>query len=908
MIFKGTCIMGSIKYVGNEVFFLKAEFEAIKMYYVGEDTAKVTYKVRPYFLCPASVPSFLADVGILNPVKVSSYQTGGDVEGDVTYQPGSYWPVSYRDGEYVDGEYRKYLQGEPTIIEVEEPISLYDDGTKGLGVHLEMPANSLYYKYVGDDTAYTFNGSADGEYIDITNINIPGYNPAALPISKRLISSVNGTQIYMTIRYDIFYVDVENRIAHLRFVPAAMYQPITSNANKWFYGFYFSDLDGNTSILQVNQTYPLNITTESSAPFSFAYESGNLSSDETDFWEDENFPGYSFAIQHDSGGGYLVQNHNPFNIDDEASLIVEMPYDDNGIFKFNVNILGAGELAMVEEDISIWGYNNSRSTQTIDLSLPSYIEMDNDYLGNVADIKVFNETVTDFSTLRNTLTYSFGSLSGTIIEKSNLQELQWSIPLTEFLPEFPEGKTYMPVTITCATWKGDDTYLGSTTLTRYLFQDVDTDGTFVNMSVIDIDNKAIAVTQDNTQFIRYVSDARVELEILAHKEISAVNVEANGVNVLALSASEIHEGIYPGGIPNVYKATVEFTDIETGVFRCITTHKDGTQSITRLEREVIPYTYLTANAFGFHFYTSGKVKFNINGNFFNKYFGSNGLHNELHIYYRYCQVNEDVISNAEWIELTGADITDWDNYSIAVEVNGLDIQNRYEFQVKATDLLMEVTTNLIRVVGKPIFDWNGRDFHMGVPFYTDEEIYMDIDEGIYGKDNYGNYIQALIPRDSADNTVLGRGNYEEENGSTMIYGNTINMFSHNTVSLNGNDIWGSWTPTCNACNSPNYAVGTYLRLGDVCIISFYYQGTLTSTTENGTYLYFTGLPFTPDSGLRWQGGGGNCSGYTADAPFTCWNIENGRIYGRTQTTAASGYINGTSDKTFYASGTIMYKL
>lgn len=139
--------------------------------------------------------------------------------------------------------------------------------------------------------------------------------------------------------------------------------------------------------------------------------------------------------------------------------------------------------------------------------------------------------------------------------------------------------------------------------------------------------------------------------------------------------------------------------------------------------------------------------------------------------------------------------------------------------------------------------------------------------------------------------------------------------------------YGTWVPQCNNCTNPDSAYGNYLLFGDVCIVNFYFQGTLDPNVvpDGDIYLFFYGLPYTPDENIRWQSGGGTCQGYPKEsslAVFTGWSIEGGVIYGRTNagsSTTTSGVhydqgakyivVGGTGGgKVLYASGTIMYKI
>lgn len=132
---------------------------------------------------------------------------------------------------------------------------------------------------------------------------------------------------------------------------------------------------------------------------------------------------------------------------------------------------------------------------------------------------------------------------------------------------------------------------------------------------------------------------------------------------------------------------------------------------------------------------------------------------------------------------------------------------------------------------------------------------------------------------------------------------------------------GTWTPKCASISSPTQAIGTYIIVNDLCVISFCIYGASSSTSTNSISLRITGLPFEPDSSVKWFGGGGNVSGVRMNAnyAFSGFVIEQNATYGavilprcvQTSTSAgtrSSGYCVNASGSTMYMSGTIMYRI
>lgn len=129
-------------------------------------------------------------------------------------------------------------------------------------------------------------------------------------------------------------------------------------------------------------------------------------------------------------------------------------------------------------------------------------------------------------------------------------------------------------------------------------------------------------------------------------------------------------------------------------------------------------------------------------------------------------------------------------------------------------------------------------------------------------------------------------------------------------------IYGAWTPVVKNAASTSIARGSYIKIGNYCVISFMVAGTgyNSSTTSSDYYFEVTGDLPTPSSSATFYGGGGHAQGLRAASAtmhfsgFTLY--PSGAIFARTldESTPWGGdyaYIaNGGNN--FYVSGTIMY--
>lgn len=124
---------------------------------------------------------------------------------------------------------------------------------------------------------------------------------------------------------------------------------------------------------------------------------------------------------------------------------------------------------------------------------------------------------------------------------------------------------------------------------------------------------------------------------------------------------------------------------------------------------------------------------------------------------------------------------------------------------------------------------------------------------------------------------------------------------------------GTWTARLNAGTITTQQC-TYQKVGDMCTISFFIQGTGVAASTGGNYLYIGGVPYTPRSGASWYGGGGHMQGLRIDSghyPTGPIIQPNGLIYYRTaqsaSTSAAGGYAHiANGSATFYITGSITY--
>ena len=134
--------------------------------------------------------------------------------------------------------------------------------------------------------------------------------------------------------------------------------------------------------------------------------------------------------------------------------------------------------------------------------------------------------------------------------------------------------------------------------------------------------------------------------------------------------------------------------------------------------------------------------------------------------------------------------------------------------------------------------------------------------------------------------------------------------------------YGTWTPVVHTLSTVLTAYGEFIRIGNVCVISFYFEGYGAKGYNNAGLMVIGGLPFEPcKTGQSWYAGGGHYQGgiVNTGAHFSGWIIQasTGKIHGRTtnRVTATSTtdvlngeYIYPNDDNTVLGSGTICYRI
>jgi hypothetical protein len=413
-------------------------------------------------------------------------------------------------------------------------------------------------------------------------------------------------------------------------------------------------------------------------------------------------------------------------------------------------------------------YPSSSGTEMIDFSQSSYIQgiastisASTTYIGENTVILVDRKD----NTFTHTITYKFGSLSGTIVTKSTSTQIQWMVPGT-FISQLGSADTKGTVVLTCVTYNSSGKQIGEAkTANLTVLIDASIGGPTFNPVVNDTNSITLALTGNSKILVKYFSNA-------------SVTSGAAGRNGATIKSQYIKNG---NKIVN--SGTATFNNIDTPVFEFSATDSRQFTANSSYTASYVDYSKLSSNIFVTTPTVAGNVSVRIEGNYFNGTFGA--VKNTLTLKYRRKTGEGDY---GDWITCTPT--ISGSNYYIEFQLTGLDYKQTHTFQTQAVDKLMTVSSAEVTVIGKPIFDWGKEDFHISVPLHLDEELHMGNGQHITAINQNGDVINALTPCDSAGNTVLGYGNYDAETGETYIYGNKVNIIANNGVTVNGTSIAG----------------------------------------------------------------------------------------------------------------------
>lgn len=281
----------------------------------------------------------------------------------------------------------------------------------------------------------------------------------------------------------------------------------------------------------------------------------------------------------------------------------------------------------------------------------------------------------------HTLTYSFGSLSGTITSRTSATSIGWTLP-SSFYGQMPNDKTKIG-TVTCETFSGD-TSLGTNSCT---FTATAVSTVIIEATVEDTNNTTIALTGDSSKLIKFMSTAKATIAASTNNSASITAMSINGTSVTS---------------------DMIFEKCETNSFVFSATDSRGYSESQTLTPTMIPYIKLTNNSNVIRDTPTGDtITLAVKGNYFNGNFGASD--NTLTITYRYC-----LEGDSSWTSGVITPAIDGNSYSATLNLSGFSYQKVYLFEITAADALISVVSSVKLLMGVPVFDWGKNSFKFNV--------------------------------------------------------------------------------------------------------------------------------------------------------------------------------------------------
>ena len=373
-----------------------------------------------------------------------------------------------------------------------------------------------------------------------------------------------------------------------------------------------------------------------------------------------------------SGGTY--SNITDYQDRTFASAVLKIAHTPDGSKSFTIS------------GFSGWIYDSGTtyaSSQTFTLpTIPraSSVSCSTANIGSNATITI-NRASSSFT---HTLTYSFGSLSGTIATKTSSTNISWTIPTT-FYGQIPNSKSGTG-TITCDTYSGS-TLIGSKSTSFTATVSESASKPTLSPTVSDSNTTTTALTGDSSKFIKYYSNASV-----------ATGAQAR--NSATLKSQKI-----TCGAKSLTSASGTINAVESGSFTFSATDSRGYTTTQTVNKTLIEYIKLTCSLNAGAPTTAGVATLKISGNYWDGTFGK--VANTLTVQYRYKTQGG---SYGSWTTVSATKSNN--TYNATATISGLNYQTTYVFQARAVDKLATINTDEQARRTTPIFDWSKNDFNV----------------------------------------------------------------------------------------------------------------------------------------------------------------------------------------------------
>ena len=321
---------------------------------------------------------------------------------------------------------------------------------------------------------------------------------------------------------------------------------------------------------------------------------------------------------------------------------------------------------------------------------PSAISCSTTNIGNAATIKI---TRYDLDTSVS-ISYSFGTLSGTIIEGYAGESYSgWIVP-TSFYDEMQDTSSKKCTLTAVSTRNGVVTGTEACTFTVTI--DSSTNAPSVSAVIVDTNSDIVAITKNDTKFVKGYSNAQITVTATAN----------NGATVSSCMIKNSNRTV------NGFTAT--FGSISDNTFEVVVTDSRGISKTQIFSIDMVEYKNITCTIAASPPTTDGATKITIQGTYTNGSLGATA--NTIQIQYRYYAQGTEA---GAWVNTEHS--PNGNAYKAELSFTDLDYKTAYVFEGKATDALSTATSSVVAKT-TPVFSWSNDDFEFNVPVNIDGKI------------------------------------------------------------------------------------------------------------------------------------------------------------------------------------------
>ena len=466
-----------------------------------------------------------------------------------------------------------------------------------------------------------------------------------------------------------------------------------------------------------------------------------------------------------------------------ASWTGNIPHSDDGSKTISWTVQYEGIHAY--EDI--WT-SHSGTTQLTTIPRATVISGGSGDIGGSALI-----TLTRYSAnFTNTISYSFGQLSGTIVSGYTENSYEWTIPSSFYaqIPSAPNGTG----TLTCVTYN-EGVQIGSAQTC-----------TFTATANEAASKPTVSLTLENLN---------PQTTLTGSQDIyikNYTNVRATGTAAARNSAAISSIAIVNGSAAST-TSPATFNAILNGSFTFSAIDSRGYTSSTTITKQLIDYYKPTIQLVPSALSALGAITLSVSGTWFKGSFGA--ANNTLQIQTRYKE------GEGSWTAWTNCGSTDTStaNYSGSKEYTGFDYTLTYTFQARVIDALNTVLTSEIKVRSIPVFDWGKEDFNFNCDVNINGEIYQNGEPFSGGTKDY---------------TTLY--NKPSINGVPLVGNKTFNELNIDIANIKGKKLlWSNPSPD-SAFNGQTITLSDNADNYDMLIFISSYQGK-TNTKSHSDFVF-----------------------------------------------------------------------